>query len=273
MIVLVLIVLGLCFGSFINALVWRVHQQSKGKTQRNLSLLHGRSMCPHCRHELAAQDLVPVLSWFVLGARCRYCQKPISIQYPMVEAATAAAFALSYVFWPQALHAGGQWTLFITWLAVLVGLIALLVYDAKWLLLPNKIVYPAFFTALAGRLAYIIFFASDKSHSFWLLIFSVSIASGVFWALYHLSHGRWIGYGDVRLGLVTGTVLAKPSLSLLMIFLASILGTLASLPGLVSGSRSFTSKLPFGPFLIVATAISLLFGPNLIDWYTNLSGL
>ena len=273
-----LIVVGLCLGSFINALVWRVHEQEKGNKKQGrraeeLSILRGRSMCPHCRHELAAKDLVPLFSWLALRGRCRYCGKPISPQYPLVEAATAAAFVISYAFWPQNLHGRGDWTLFIAWMAVLVGLISLLVYDAKWLILPSRIIYPTFFIALAGRLAYIVFFASDKVHKTLLLAISVLIASGVFWALYHLSHGRWIGYGDVRLGLITGTVLAKPDLSLLMIFLASILGTLASLPGLLTGKRTFTSKLPFGPFLIAATAVSLLFGPSIIDWYKDLAGL
>jgi prepilin signal peptidase PulO-like enzyme (type II secretory pathway) len=276
MVVIVLIILGLCFGSFINALVWRVHEQSRRqspKAKNELSVLRGRSMCPHCRHELAAKDLVPVFSWLALRGRCRYCHKPISRQYPLVEASTAAVFAASYLLWPAQMHGAGRWLLFTTWLAVSLGLIALLIYDLKWLILPNRILYPTFFVALAGKLAYIGFFSHHKLHSLGLLALSVIIASGIFWLLFNLSNGRWIGYGDVRLGLVTGTVLASPSLSLLMIFLASILGTLASLPGLLTGRRSFTSKIPFGPFLIAATGLSLLFGPSIINWYKNLTGL
>lgn len=272
MIIALLVVLGLIFGSFVNALVWRVHEQAKKPKAKNdsLSVLRGRSMCPHCRHELAARDLVPVFSWLSLKGRCRYCKKPISAQYPVVEAAMAAIFALSYVFWPGSLELTGQWALLITWLAVSVALLSLLVYDYKWMELPNRIIYPAFGAALLGRLVYITFFAPNKAHSILMLALSILVASGMFWLLYTASGGRWIGYGDVRLGLVTGTLLAGPDLSFLMIFLASIIGTLAVLPGLALKHRSFNSKLPFGPFLIAATAIALLFGGQLIDWYKHL---
>ncbi|MEX2014368.1 MAG: prepilin peptidase, partial [Candidatus Saccharimonadales bacterium] len=105
-----LVLFGLSLGSFINALVWRLWQQEnkkqKTKNDRRYSILKGRSICPHCKHILQAKDLIPVLSWVLLRGKCRYCNKPISAQYPLVEAGTAALFILSYVFWPafQDLH-------------------------------------------------------------------------------------------------------------------------------------------------------------------------
>src|SRR5690242_7308270 len=111
-----LVVLGLCLGSFVNALVWRLHEQEelkiakpKGwrKRLRELSIMRGRSMCPHCRYQLAVVDLVPVVSWLSLRGKCRYCSKPIGWQYPVVEAGVAVLFALSYVWWPLALHGYG----------------------------------------------------------------------------------------------------------------------------------------------------------------------
>src|SRR4051812_13278636 len=100
MIIAVLIVFGLCLGSFVNALVWRVHEQEAAKKpNKKLSVLNGRSMCPHCEHELAAKDLIPVLSWLSLGGKCRYCHKPISKQYPLVELLTALLVVGSYIWW------------------------------------------------------------------------------------------------------------------------------------------------------------------------------
>jgi len=99
---------------------------------------------------------------------------------------------------------------------------------------------------------------------------SVFVASGLFWALFMISSGRWIGYGDVRLGLITGTTLASPTKSFLMIFLASVLGTLFVIPLLIAKRQSFSSKLPYGPFLILSTALTLLFGGPIINWYTRL---
>jgi prepilin signal peptidase PulO-like enzyme (type II secretory pathway) len=276
MIIAFLVVAGLGLGSFINALVWRVYQQEKTRSKaakQKLSILRGRSMCVHCKHQLTMADLVPILSWLWLKGKCRYCKKPISWQYPVVEIATALIFVGSYIFWPVNLGTTGAWLLFITWLVSSVGLMALLVYDLKWMLLPNRIIYPTFFVALIGRFSYIIFFAEGKAHSFWLLVFSLVISSGVFWLMFQVSRGQWIGFGDVRLGLITGTLLADPAKSAAMIFIASLLGSLVALPGLITGKKTMSSKLPYGPFLIVATAITLLFGSPVIDWYKSLLGL
>lgn len=285
MVIIALALLGLCFGSFVNALVWRLRQRtiSKGQSAKNnqLSILSGRSQCTNCHHQLAAKDLVPVLSWAILRARCRYCRQPISAQYPLVEIVGALVFASSYFFWfnpvELVVHStgigpigGGQWLLLSTWLAASVGLLALAVYDLRWMLLPNRILYPTLAVALSGRLAYILFFAQDKAHSFWLLALSILVASGIFWLLFELSRGRLIGFGDVRLGLITGTLLADPLKSLAMIFMASLLGSLVAIPALLLGKKSMGSRLPYGPFLITAAFIVILFGDGLIDWYQRL---
>ncbi|MEK9196125.1 MAG: prepilin peptidase, partial [Patescibacteria group bacterium] len=143
MIVGILIVLGLCFGSFVNALVWRVYQQSLPKAKRpkkvDLSIQKGRSVCPNCHHVLGWQDLLPVISWLGLRGKCRYCSKPILWQYPLVEILTAVIFVISYLFWPFE-FTGTEVVIFGLWLAVVVNLVALAVYDVKWMLLPNRLV-------------------------------------------------------------------------------------------------------------------------------------
>ena len=282
--IFVLLILGLCTGSFINALVWRIRQQEKRKTKRttnyklqttNLSILSGRSQCPNCGHILSAKDLIPLISWVALRGRCRYCHKPISAQYPIIELSAGVLFVASYLFWPTSDFQGstleiGQVLLFATWLLVSIGLLALLVYDYKWMLLPNRILYPTALVAVLGRLIYIAGFSPEKSDAFIQWVLAVGVASGIFWLLFVASSGKWIGYGDVRLGLITGTVLGTPGLAFLMIFIASILGTLFVLPAMASGKTSMTSRVPFGPFLIAATYLALLFGQSVIDWYQGL---
>jgi prepilin signal peptidase PulO-like enzyme (type II secretory pathway) len=265
----ILAVFGVCLGSFVNALVWRVRQQELKPKAKNLSVLNGRSMCPHCKHQLAAKDLIPLISWLWLRGKCRYCQKPIDVQYPLVEAAAALIFVLSYLWWPQPFH-GGQIVLFITWLACSVGLLALLVYDLRWMILPNKIIYPTFVIAAVGQLAYLIGFEHHKLHAVVNWGLSVLVASGIFYLLFAMSDGKWIGYGDVRLGLITSTLLQTPGKSLLMIFIASLIGTAVSLPLIAAGKSRLTAKIPYGPFLITATFICILFGDSLINWYKNL---
>lgn len=262
MILLILAGLGLAMGSFISALTWRTYKKK--------DWVKGRSQCPHCGHQLAASDLVPLFSWLALKGRCRYCKKPISWQYPAIELGTMLVFTASYLFWPGGVTTAGDWLLFTTWLACSVGLMALLVYDARWLLLPSKILYPTALIAASGRLIYIAAFEADKLNAGvnWLL--ALAVASGFFWVLYMVSSGRWIGFGDVRLGLVTGTLLANPSLSFLMIFLASVLGLLFVIPDLLKSRKALTSHVPYGPFLITATFLSFLFGDWLINWYKDL---
>jgi len=256
-----LFVLGLVFGSFVNALIWRVHKKK--------DIISGRSQCVKCGHRLAAKDLVPVLSWLALRGRCRYCKKPISWQYPIVEIALGLVFAASYHFWPVTLS-GGQWLLFVTWLTVSVGLLALAVYDLRFMLLPSNILYPVAAIAAAGRLIYIVGFEPTKPRALLAWLVSLAVAGGIFWLIYEFSRGKAIGFGDVRLGLISGTVLADPLQSLQMIFVASLLGTVAILPDLFSHRKSLTSKVPYGPFLILATLIVLLFSPSFTDWYQNL---
>jgi prepilin signal peptidase PulO-like enzyme (type II secretory pathway) len=276
--IVVLAWLGLAFGSFVNALVWRLHEQekakrSKSRTNRKLSIVTGRSQCPGCGHTLSSWDLVPVFSWLLLRGHCRYCKKTIPWQYPIVELALAGVFVLSYAFWHNGVSGEGELLLFITWLGVSVGLLSLLVYDARWQLLPNKIIYPTLLIAIVGRLAYIFGYSQNKTHSLLMLILAVAVSSGIFWLIFIISRGKWIGFGDVRLGLITGTVLAHPSKSFLMIFLASVLGTLFVLPDLIKGNKKLSVKIPFGPFLITSTWIVLLFGQSILDWYGNLIGL
>src|SRR5690348_7443935 len=107
LLVVLLAVFGLIFGSFIDALTWRIHEQAqlqkkkRIKIPRELTMLHGRSMCPNCRHTLSALDLVPVLSWVVLRGKCRYCSMPISWQVPVIELLTGFLFVASYIWWPS----------------------------------------------------------------------------------------------------------------------------------------------------------------------------
>jgi prepilin signal peptidase PulO-like enzyme (type II secretory pathway) len=270
-IVIVLFIAGLALGSFVNALVWRLHEQSKKKkADKRLSVISGRSMCVHCRHVLAWYDLIPLLSWLSLSGRCRYCKKPISAQYPLVELVSGLVFAGSYVFWPSTVHLHGQWLLLSVWLACSIGLLALAVYDLRWMLLPNKIIYPTLAAAFAGRLTYLLAYEDRRLHALIMWTLSVIISSGLFFILFTVSKGRWIGYGDVRLGFITGTLLADPQKSLAMLFVASLIGSLVVVPALVAKKKTLASRLPFGPFLITATAILVVFGDSLLDWYKGL---
>lgn len=276
MAIVALVVLGLCLGSFVNALVYRLHEQSrKSSKSKKLSIVNGRSICVHCGHVLSWRDLIPVLSWTLLRGRCRYCNKPVSWQYPVVELAVAGLFVISYLFWPvieAPLDSLDSYVNFIAWLAVLTGFTALFIYDLRWMLLPNRIIYPLL--AFAAVLAtYNILSADNVVQASYDTLMSVVIASGVFYLLFLVSNGRWIGGGDVKLGLLIGLMLADPFKAFLMLMAASTLGTLLVLPGLLLKKLKTTSRIPFGPFLMAGALFAMLFGQTLIDWYKGLVGL
>jgi prepilin signal peptidase PulO-like enzyme (type II secretory pathway) len=272
MIITILILLGLCFGSFVNALVWRLYEQDLPKKKRvandkELSITKGRSMCPHCQHTLAWYDLLPVVSWLSLQGKCRYCHKPISWQYPLVETSTALLFVCSYLWWPLDLDRQGIWLLAV-WLLSLVALVALTIYDIRWMLLPNRIVFPLIAIATIGVLGNTIL-SNHGLHVLLRALGGLAVAGGIFYVLFQVSNGKWIGGGDVKIGFALGLLLGGPIEAFLMLFLASLLGLVVSLPALFTKKTQLSGKIPFGPFLIAATIITVLFGSSLIDWYTQ----
>ncbi len=290
MVIVALIVLGLCLGSFVNAFVWRLHEQelleaenesrTKSKksgakklstassrlTAQDLSITKGRSMCVHCHHELSARDLMPVLSYVWLRGKCRYCHKPID-DNPLAELITPLLFVVSYVYWPYSLHGQGLF-MFCVWMVFLVGFVTLALYDFKWFLLPERVVFPLIALGLIQVLVVAILY-----HGGWqtllLALWGVLISSGLFYGLFVVSKGAWIGFGDVTLGIVLGLILGGPGKAFLLLFVASLLGTLVALPLLVTGKAKRGTHLPFGPFLLLAAIIVYLFGTSLIDWYTG----
>lgn len=259
MIVLLLVLLGLAFGSFVNALVWRLYE--------GRDWVKERSECPLCHHVLAPKDLVPVVSWLTLRGKCRYCHKPIP-DSPLVELLVPVVFVASYMFWPTALQGRGLFA-FVFWLILVVGLVALAVYDLKWLLLPDVIVFPLICVAL-------LMVAGD-----WLLFghswhdlagpaVGVVTISGLFYALFYFSKGKWIGFGDVKLGVILGLVAGGAFKSLLILLVASLVGTIVAVPMVLQGKATRKSHLPFGPLLIFGLFVVQLFGTHLIDWYMGL---
>lgn len=285
MITAIFAVLGVIFGSFVNALVWRLHElaaisQKPGKavkrakkktpepkplTAQDLSIVTGRSMCPHCHHELAAKDLVPVLSWLSLRGKCRYCHAPIP-DSPLVELITGLLFAVSYAVWPYDFHNAGLLR-FGLWLVFLTGFMALAVYDTRWLLLPDKLVHPLTGLALAQVVAVAIW-----QHSFgelWMPAAGAVVIFGFFWVLFQVSNGAWIGGGDVKLAIVLGLLAGTPLRGLTVIFFASLIGTIVSIPDLFNGKKGLTRHIPFGPSLMLATIIIVLWATPITSWYQS----
>lgn len=260
-IALILAAVGACLGSFINAFVWRL------KTGRNW--VRGRSECENCHHKLGPKDLVPLFSWIGLLGKCRYCKKPISIQNPLVELGVGALFVISYYMWPQPLVEWFQIVDFGLWLVFIVLLTGLFLYDLRWYILPDKLIYPLIGLGVVDALIRAIFIQNLEPTEV-LLWFAYGLfpITGLYGLLYLASKGRWVGLGDVKLGIFIGLVLGWPG-AVVTLLIANIVGTLVVIPGLLSHTLTRKSRIPFGPFLIVGFVIAGLYGGILINWYLH----
>lgn len=242
--------LGLCIGSFLNCVIYRLEEE---KT------LAGRSFCPHCKHILAWKDLAPVFSFLFLAGKCRYCRKKISVQYPLVEFATGLLFV--FILWKlgagQAL-AIGFWDLlnfgFLLYIAS--ALIAIFVYDLKHYLIPDKVLFPAIVISAIYKLAM----------AEWGVILAILVGAGFFFAIWFISGGKWMGFGDVKLAILMGLLLGWPNI-LCALFLAFAFGAIIGLILMVFQKKGLKSELPFGPFLVLGTFIALFWGQPIINWY------
>ncbi len=259
MVVLILLLLGLCFGSFVNALVWRL--------KKKRDFVRERSECTHCHHVLAWYDLVPVVSWALLKGRCRYCHKKID-DSPLTELAVAAVFAVSYLFWPLGFTAVG-WVLFGLWLVALVLLAALFLYDLKWSLLPNVLMFPLIGIGVVWVVLYYSFLAPVAPLVVVTnILLGLASVAGLYGLLYAVSKGEWVGFGDVKLGIFMGLVLGWQH-GLLAVMLANVIAFLIIIPGLMTGKMTKKTRIPFGPFLILATVLALLFGEQIVAAYVS----
>ena len=253
--------LGAAMGSFVDAVVWRLH------TKRNF--VTGRSECEHCHHKLGFWDLIPIFSWVALGGRCRYCQKPISRLAPLTELSLAVLFVVSYFYWPLGLTLMSAQILFAFWLVYLVALAILFVYDLRWQLLPDVIVFPLIGLGLVDAALRVSLQPGANIADYVVYVsLGVLVMAGLYFALYLASKGKWIGFGDIKLAVFMGAVLGWQKM-LVVLMLANIIGLLVVLPGLLSKRLNAKSRVAFGPFMIVAFVIAGLCGDALIQWYTG----
>jgi len=270
-------------GSFAGATMWRlrarqlVEDKKAGEKipARELKQLQpltettfttDRSQCLHCHHQLTWYDMIPLASWLSTGGKCRYCGIRIGWFEPTIELATAVLFVVSYILWPQSLETLLNIIQFALWLIACVGLVILFAYDMRWFLLPNNIVFPLI--ALAALHAVLtVMQAPNIIAALGSLAGAVVILSGMYLLLWLVSKGRWIGFGDVKLGLLLAFFLADWRLAFVALFAANLIGCLIVLPGLLTGKLSRTTRVPFGPLLIVGGVMAMLLGQPIIDWY------
>lgn len=243
---------GLSVGSFLNCVIWRLEKEES---------LMGRSYCPNCKHKLIWLDLIPVSSYFYLKGKCRYCNKKISIQYPLVEIITGLIFLLIFRFYPA--YNLQEFIALCFMLYVSCSMIVIFVYDLRHYMIPDKVLLPAIAITFIYQLV-----INSKPHILNYLL-SALITAGFFLAIYLMSKGEWMGFGDVKLAILLGLVLGFPNI-LLGIFLGFLFGAIIGGGLIFLNKKELKSQMPFAPFLIAGTGVAMFFGDNIINWYTLL---
>ncbi|HQB27276.1 MAG TPA: prepilin peptidase [Candidatus Paceibacterota bacterium] len=256
---LIFLIFGLIVGSFLNVIVLRLHSGE--------SVVFGRSRCLSCSKKLNWPELIPVLSFLVQRGHCRGCHSRISWQYPLVELLTGVLFVSVYLRW-----AADGWLTLLFYLIIVSLFIATTVYDLRHKIIPDLFVSLLVVLALLRPLFFSL--ASYDFHSlisdYQTVIWGGLTAGGVFFLLWLLSRGRWLGFGDVKLALAIGFLLGPVqvfSALVLAVWFGAIVGLVLIIltkTGLFGFRKYFTikSELPFAPFIILGVLLNLLFQVN-----------
>jgi leader peptidase (prepilin peptidase) / N-methyltransferase len=246
----ILIVLGLTVGSFLNVCIHRI--------PREQSLMFPPSRCPGCEHRLSWFENIPVLSYAVLGGRCRKCRSRISIRYPLVELATMALFIVhGEVF--------GWSALLVPRLLFACAMVVLFAIDLEHHLLPNVITLPGIAIGLIS--------SAVLPPGLVDALIGAAIGGGVLWligeAYYRYSGHEGMGGGDVKMLAMIGAFLGW-KLVLVTLVLSSFAGSLIGVAVIALKRGGMKYALPYGTFLALGALVASLAGDAIVNWYVSL---
>jgi leader peptidase (prepilin peptidase)/N-methyltransferase len=238
---------GLCIGSFLNVCAYRLPLGE--------SVVHPRSRCTSCGRMLTWFDNLPVLSWLVLGGRCRTCKEPVSVMYPAVEVVTALIFVVTYLTY-------GLTLLSLVRVLFACALIVLFVTDLRHKILPHVITLPGIIVGFVSS-----FFLPPG----WISsLIGLVVGGGFLLAIaeaYHRIRGQeGLGMGDVKLLAMIGAFLGWKLVLLTLVF-ASFTGSLAGGLMIATGRGTMKYELPFGTFLAVGAVLAATWGDPIAEWY------
>ncbi len=265
MVWLVLFILGLCFGSFLNVVIYRL---PKGE-----SLLNPPSHCPQCEEPIKWYDNIPVLSFIFLKGKCRHCGKKISLRYPAVEILTAFIFSGSYYFTNETFSLSFFLSLFFLSILLVLAFI-----DLDTFLIPDRILLPSIFFSLGFWLSGFLFPRFKTLPLLPGLPLSALLAAFLaFLFLYFLAYispflfgKEGMGGGDIKLSFFLGLYLGY--YVFVALFFAFLIGSLVGLGWVYLKGKDKKEEVPFGPFLALGGALALFFGQPAVSWYLKMIG-
>lgn len=239
-------ILGLFFGSFLSVVIFRFPDFK--------SMTYGRSKCVKCNSQIRAYDLIPVVSYILLRGRCRKCGDRISPVYLGVELLTGSLFFLfAWRF--------GVSDMLPLYLFMALVISAVFIYDSIYMEIPDFFLWLLVVSALVITVF--------SGFNYWETLWGVLIAGGFLGALVTVSRERWMGSGDIFIGLAFGLMLGTYR-SILFLFLSFSVGAVFGLLLMLIKGKNSKSEIAFAPFLIISGIISLIWGSQIVGWYLGL---
>ena len=271
--VLFLFILGLFVGSFLGVLVDRI--------PRKKSFLTGRSYCDNCKKTLAWYDLIPVVSFFLLKGRCRFCHTKLPFFYPIIEITTGVMFALTYgLLISNFKFQISNFIELIYYLFIVSSLIVVFFTDLKYGIIPDKIIFPATFVTFIWLIINHQTLAPRSFSEVGLIINHLLTGVGSFLFLltvpylyYLLTKKMGMGGGDIKFAFLMGLILGFPNI-VVALYTAFLTGAFFSIILILWKKKSLpTGRIAFGPFLVLGTILSLYWGNQISLYLMRLFGI
>lgn len=241
-------IFGLCIGSFLNVCIYRLPKSD--------SIVHPRSMCPNCGALIRFYDNVPILSYILLGGKCRHCKSTISFRYPVIEFLSGISALGIFIKYGLSLEAA-------VYYVFVAALLVITFIDIDHQIIPDVITLPGI------PLFFVAGFALPEL-TVVESILGILIGGGslflVAWVYHLLTRKEGMGGGDIKLLAMMGAVIGWQGV-LFTIFVASAVGTLSGMLLMLKKRKTMKLAIPFGPFLAIGGTAYILFGPQLIAWY------
>ncbi|OGH02553.1 MAG: hypothetical protein A2798_02850 [Candidatus Levybacteria bacterium RIFCSPHIGHO2_01_FULL_37_17] len=249
--VVLLAILGLFVGSFLGVLVDRI--------PKNKPFLLGHSRCDFCKKELRWYELIPVLSFIIQSGKCRNCEKPLSIFYPAIELTTGILFAFTY--WLTIYYLQSTTYNLIFYLFIISNLIVVFFTDLKYGIIPNKIVFPA----VCVTVLWLIVNHQPLVINHLLTAIGASLFLILISAVYYFVRKKEsMGGGDIKFAFLMGIILGFPNI-VIAFYIAFLTGAFYSLILILWGRLKLKDAIPFGPFLVLGTFITLYLGEKILS--------
>jgi prepilin signal peptidase PulO-like enzyme (type II secretory pathway) len=251
--VLIFVLLGASFGSFLGMCVSRTGKVlSSSKQKFSISLFSGRSFCDNCKNKLKWWENVPIISFLMLKGRCRNCHFPIPFRYWLIELSTTVAFLFTFFYWRDSFVSFDFISVFVLLIFLLISLLLIFIifFDYQFLIIPDEIII--------GLLILVVMLKAIAGFS--IVDLYSAIGSFIFlFFLFSLTKGKGMGFGDVKYVFFMGLFLGWPN-TLVSFYLAFLTGSFVGVIMILLKKAKIKQKIAFGPFLVFGTFVSWWWG-------------